>query len=426
MDINHLKKIPLFASLPDQELRSLIDLFQAREYPAGATLFAEGDPGQTFTLVQHGEIEILKAVGTPEERLLAVVSAGDYMGEMSLLDPAGRRTASARTRTPVQALEMTRAGFESLIEGHPRIAFEFTRAMIARLRKGENATIRDLRAKNRELAEAYQELQVAQAQLIEQEKLAHELEIARRIQASLLPEQLPAIPGWQVDAHWQPARAVGGDFYDFIEYPGGRFGLVIADVSGKGVPAALVMATTRSVFRAAAERLVSPGAVLEQVNHLLTSDMPPNMFVTCLYALFDPASGVLDFANAGHNLPCLCSPDGVVELRATGMPLGLLPGMTYEQRQAQLTPAHSLLMYSDGLTESHSPAGEMFGLPRLKSLLSQSHPPRSQRRPRRSLIPSLLDALSAFTGPTWDQEDDVTLLTLEPSPIPNQKSPAPN
>lgn len=415
-----LKKIPLFALLPDEELPGLIDLFQSRHYPAGAVLFTEGDPGRTFTIVLDGEIEILKALGTPEERLLAVVASGDYMGEMSLLDPAGRRTASARTRTLVQVLEMTRAGFEALLDRHPRLAFEFTRALITRLQGGENATIRDLQAKNRELAQAYQELKAAQEQLIEQGKLAHELEIARQIQAGLLPKQLPDIPAWHVAAHWQPANAVGGDFYDFLEFPGGRFGLVIGDVSGKGVPAALVMATTRSVFRAAAERLVSPGAVLEQVNHLLCSDMPPKMFVTCLYALLDPATGVLDFANAGHNLPCLYSPDAVVELRATGMPLGLLPGMSYEQRQAHLSPAHALLMYSDGLTESHSPSREMFGVPRLHAFLAQPRSSRSERRPRRSLIPALLDALAAFTGPDWDQEDDVTLLTLEPSSIRNQ------
>ncbi len=145
---------------------------------------------------------------------------------------------------------MTRADFEALVRKHPRLAFEFTREMSARLRSSENATIRDLQAKNRQLSQAYQELKAAQEQLVEQEKLAHELEIARHIQASLLPKELPVIPGWQVSAYWQPARAVGGDFYDFIVYPDGLIGMVIADVSGKGVPAALVMATTRSVFRA--------------------------------------------------------------------------------------------------------------------------------------------------------------------------------
>lgn len=415
MKIDHLKKIPLFASLPAAELHSLAGLFQSARYPAGVTLFTEGDPGDSFSLILDGKVEIVKALGTPEERLLSVVAAGEYMGEMSLLDAYGRRTASARTRTPVRALELSRANFETLLDRHPRLAFEFTRAMISRLRSGEAATIRDLRAKNRELAQAYQELKAAQEQLIEQEVLARELDIAHQIQASLLPKQLPAIPGWHVAAHWQPARAVGGDFYDFIQFPDGRVGLVIGDVSGKGVPAALMMATTRSVFRAAAERLVSPSAVLEHANHLLRSDMPPNMFVTCLYALLDPASGALEFANAGHNLPILISPDGVLELRAIGMPLGLMPGMTYEGQRSDLSPASALLLYSDGLVESHNPDRDMFGSDRLRAFLAKwPSPSRQDHAPH--LIPSLLDALSAFTGPNSEPEDDITLLTLERTP----------
>lgn len=413
MDISQLKNFPLFALLPEEEMQGLLNAFDAREYPAGELLFKEGDPGDSFSLVLTGEIEIVKALGAPEERVLALVESGDYLGEMSLLYPEGRRSASARTRTPVQLLEMTRPDFEALIRKYPRLAFEFTREMSARLRSSENATIRDLQEKNRQLAQAFQELKAAQQQLVEQEKLAHELEIARQIQASLLPKALPVIPGWQVATHWQPARAVGGDFYDFTEYPDGRVGLVIADVSGKGVPAALVMATTRSVFRASAERLVAPGAVLERVNEVLSADMPPKMFVTCLYMLLDPASGALEFANAGHNLPCLCSPEGVVELRATGMPLGLLPGMAYEQVQARLTSDDALLMYSDGLVESHNPDREMFGMGRLHACLAANWTGASRDQGGK-FIPYLLEELAAFTGPGWEQEDDVTLLSLEP------------
>jgi serine phosphatase RsbU (regulator of sigma subunit) len=413
MDINQLRKVSVFARLPEDEAQRLMDVFRAREYPAGATLFEEGDPGDCFTIVLAGETEIVKALGTPEERLISVVAAGDYLGEMSLLYPDGLRSASARARTPVQTLELPRADFEALLDRHPRLAFELTREMVARLRKAENAFISDLQEKNRQLAQAYDELKAAQDQLIEQEKLALELDIAHQIQASLLPRELPDIPGWRVSAYWQPARAVGGDFYDFHHFPDGRFGLVIGDVSGKGVPAALVMASTRSVLRDAAEDLVSPGAVLEHANTLLCEDMPPNMFVTCLYALLDPASGVLDFANAGHNLPYLYSPDGLVELRATGMPLGLLPGMSYEQPRSQISAGQALLMYSDGLTEAHNPNREMFGLERLHTFLAHWQPPADPEQTS-ELIPSLLEALAAFTGPGWEREDDVTLLSFEP------------
>ncbi len=132
---------------------------------------------------------------------------------------------------------------------------------------------------------------------------------------------------------YRPARAVGGDFYDVIELPGGRLGLVIGDVTDKGVPAAMVMAATRSVLRASAARLHEPGAVLARVNDSVCPDIPENMFVTCFYAVLDPASGALRYANAGHNVPLLHTPDGPAELRATGMPLGLMSGMSYEEKE---------------------------------------------------------------------------------------------
>jgi anti-sigma regulatory factor (Ser/Thr protein kinase) len=209
-----------------------------------------------------------------------------------------------------------------------------------------------------------------------------------------------------VSAHYRPARAVGGDFYDFIELESGQLGLVIGDVTDKGVPAALVMAATRSVLRAWAQRIASPSAVLQGVNDLLTPDIPPNMFVTCLYGVLDPATGRLRFANAGHNLPYVHTAEGPVELRATGMPLGLLPGMTYEENEATLKPGETVLLYSDGLTEAHSPKREMFGFPRLLDLVGKTSGSSEMSE-------TLLSELAMFTGPGWEQEDDVTLVALE-------------
>jgi serine phosphatase RsbU (regulator of sigma subunit)/anti-sigma regulatory factor (Ser/Thr protein kinase) len=245
-----------------------------------------------------------------------------------------------------------------------------------------------------------------QAEIRERERYQQELQVARVIQQTLLPKELPDLPGWQVAAYWQPARAVGGDFYDFINLPDGRLGWIIGDVTDKGVPAALVMATARGILRAAAERLTSPGQVLERVNDLLCPDIPPNMFVTCLYAILDPVSGVFSYANAGHCLPYRRGQDGVHELRATGMPLGLMPGMTYEEKETTLLPGESLFFYSDGLVEAHNPDGEMFGFPRLRELLA-SHPGGA------TLIEFLQAELSVFTGRDWEQEDDATFLTLE-------------
>ncbi len=241
----------------------------------------------------------------------------------------------------------------------------------------------------------------------ERERIDQELRVARLIQQTLLPKELPQISGWQLAAYYQPARAVGGDFYDFLPFADGRLGIVIGDVTDKGVPAALVMATTRSILRTAAqEGEASPGTVLARANDLLFPDIPPKMFVTCLYGILNPHTGALVYANAGHDLPHQRQEGGAVELRATGMPLGLMPGMSYEERETLLAPGDSVLFYSDGLVEAHNPEYDMFGFPRLMTLMSDWNDTTP-------LIERMLNELSLFTGEAWEQEDDVTLVSLQ-------------
>jgi serine phosphatase RsbU (regulator of sigma subunit)/anti-sigma regulatory factor (Ser/Thr protein kinase) len=267
-------------------------------------------------------------------------------------------------------------------------------------------------------APAVRVAQLVRQQQIEtqaRERLEQELRVARVIQQTLLPRELPSLPGWQVAAHWQPAQAVSGDFYDFINLPGGKLAVIVADVTGKGVPAALVMAAARSMLRMAAEQdPESPGQALAHVNEMLCGDIPPNMFVTCLYGVLDPATGRFLFANAGHNLPSKCSGEAVIELRATGMPLGLLPGMTYDEQEGNLGPGESVLIYSDGLVEAHNREGEMFGFPRLRQMACglKSGP---------ELIEHLRGALADFTGAGWEQEDDVTFVTVQRLAPPDNK-----
>ena len=269
-------------------------------------------------------------------------------------------------------------------------------------------------------APAVRVAQLVRQQQIEtqaRERLEQELRVARVVQQTLLPKELPELDGWQVAAYWQPAQAVSGDFYDFIALPDGNLGVVEADVTGKGVPAALVMAATRGILRVAAEQdPASPGKVLAHVNDLLCPDLPPSMFVTCLYGVLNPATGRFVFANAGHNLPTKRTADAVVELRATGMPLGLLPEMTYDEHEAMLEPGEIILIYSDGLVEAHNPQGEMFSFPRLRTLAGGLGSGAD-------LIEQLRGALADFVGPGWEQEDDVTFVTLERTspPLPRRE-----
>lgn len=266
--------------------------------------------------------------------------------------------------------------------------------------------LQDLAAQAAPAVRVAQLVRQQQAEARERERMEQELRVARIIQQTLLPQTLPDLPGYDVAAYYKPAREVGGDFYDFLHFEDGRVAFIIGDVTDKGVPAALVMATTRTLLRASGERLVAPGQVLERVNELLHPDIPPRMFVTCLYALLDPISGRLCYANAGHDLPYRRHQDGVEEMRATGMPLGLMPGMSYEEKEIQLAPGDTVLFYSDGLAEAHDPSGEMFGFPRVQACLDH-HPGGA------ALVEHLLDELGSFTGPEWEQEDDVTLVTLQ-------------
>ena len=238
------------------------------------------------------------------------------------------------------------------------------------------------------------------------ETIEQEMQTARLIQYSLLPKELPSFPGWRLATYYHPAREVGGDLYDFLLFADGRLGLVIGDVPAKGVAAALVMATTHGMLRATAPASPTPGEVLARVNNLLYVDTPERMFVTCFYAILEPGSGNMRYANAGHVPPYQRRGSEVVELTASSTPLGLMPDMHYEEGEVQISHGDRILFYSKGLVEAHNPAREALGLPRLKTLLASS-PDQS------SLIDDLLGKLKDFTGAGWEQEDDVTMLTLE-------------
>jgi serine phosphatase RsbU (regulator of sigma subunit)/predicted ester cyclase len=243
----------------------------------------------------------------------------------------------------------------------------------------------------------------------ERERVEQELRVARSIQRASLPKEVPELEGWQIFQHYRPARDVGGDFYDFLELPNGHLGLVVGDATGKSVPAALLMSTTCGMLRAVALSVYSPGEVLERVNEALTARIPPNTFVTCFYAILDPKSASLTYANAGHDLPYRRHDDIAEDLKARGMPLGLMPQMGYEQKEIALQSGDSVLFYSDGLVEAHDPNGEMFSFPRLRRLIAEHDGEEG------SLVEFLMEELYSFVGDDWEQEDDITLLTLERS-----------
>jgi serine phosphatase RsbU (regulator of sigma subunit)/anti-sigma regulatory factor (Ser/Thr protein kinase) len=341
--------------------------------------------------------------------------------EIAPNDPLLAYLQSANEAVDIDALELDSPALAELKAAGVKLAVPLVSQgeLIGVLNLGPRLSEQDYSSDDRKLldnlaAQAAPALRVAQlvreqqAEAATRQRFEQELEVARLIQQNFLPKELPDLPGWQIAAFYRPAREVGGDFYDVIPLPDGRVGFVIGDVTDKGVPAALVMSATRSVLRASAQRLIEPGEVLERVNEHLCPDMPEKMFVTCLYGVLDPGSGLLRFANAGHDLPYVRTADGVVELRARGMPLGLMRGMSYEEKEATLQPGDSVLLHSDGVLEAHDNERDMFGAPRLKETMGRG--PGGQE-----MIEHVLSSLAAFTGPDAEQEDDITMVTLQRS-----------
>jgi sigma-B regulation protein RsbU (phosphoserine phosphatase) len=398
--------LPLFAALPPDELARLTGTLREMALDAGALLFHEGDEGHSCFIVLDGEIGILRAMERGE-RLLAVQTAGQLFGEGSLLHPDHRRTAGARALTSARLLEITRQDFEALLARHPSFAYELLRQMSFQLRAANDATINDLQEKNRQLTRAYEELQAAQSQLIEKEKLEHELQMAREMQEQSLPRRMPNLPGFSFGARLAPARLVSGDFFDFIELDADRVGIVVGDVCGKGVPAAFFTAQTRSLLRGEAGRAVAPAAALREVNRHLLEMSAPGMFVTMVYGVLDRRTREFVFVRAGHELPLLSDGCGRAAYigRGLGHPLGILPEPALEEHTSTLPPGATLLIYTDGVTEAMDARGSQFGATLLRATAGLPQPSPQ------ALCDHLLDTIRAFHGDA-PQDDDVTLVAV--------------
>jgi serine phosphatase RsbU (regulator of sigma subunit) len=403
-----LKSIPLFGSLPNEEIKSLSAILQTKEIPEGTFVFSEGEPGRRFFIVLEGEVDIIKAQGTEDERLLAIRPSGSIIGEMSLFDTDGSHTATVRARSPLTVVEMTHSDLDALLQRQPTLAYEMIRIISHRLAESENLTIRDLREKNLQLTEAYNELKEAQAQIIEKEKLEKELEVARDIQSSILPRILPKNEKFDFGHTFVPVSAVGGDFFDFIPLDENNMGIAVGDVTDHGVPAALFMALTVTLLRAESRRTRSACDTLQSVNRQLLEVNDTGMFVTLLYGILNYETNEFRYARAGHSLPLLLdSNNEFLRLeQESGQPLGLFPDMTIDE-QSLILPSNSLLfVYTDGVTEAMNDKDEFFGVERLRQVLKQNG-----KRSASDICDSVWKSLKDHLGDT-PQQDDITLLSM--------------
>jgi serine phosphatase RsbU (regulator of sigma subunit) len=384
-----------FAGAPANQVAALVATLDRRRFPEGTIVLAEGDAPHEMYIIESGVVDIWINGSPRGPRLLARLGPGTTVGEMSLFtgQPVSA-TATVAAGGPLDVLVLGQADFDCLATTFPRLYRNLGAIMSERLAQT-----------NRLKAEP------------ERERIEQELQTAQRIQHTFLPREAPTLAGWELVPYYQPAHELGGDFYDFLPLDGGRLGLVIGDVTGKGIPAALVMTATHTMIRTVAREGASPGQIFARVNDLLYASIPSGMFVTCLCATLEPETGHLRFANAGHEPPFWCQAGRAAELRATGMPLGMMPGSRYEEHETILAPGECLLFYSDGLVEAHNASREMFGLPRLKALLEVDAAGAARGTvSAAALIGSLLDELRRFTGEGWEQEDDATLVILHRAP----------
>ncbi len=252
------------------------------------------------------------------------------------------------------------------------------------------------------------ETNLLQAEAADRERLERELEVAKSIQNSFLPDSAPSLAGWDVGTYYRAAHMVGGDFYDFLPLPDGKWGLVVADVADKGMPAALYMALSRTLLRAVARNRNDPAATLLQVNKLLLEDTRSDLFVTVWYAIWNPVDGSLFYACAGHNPPFLIqhNPPAFRTLRVKGIALGVLSEITLETDRVILNPGDTLVLYTDGITEAQNQNGQQFGLHNLE-LATRAH----CQEPASRIIDAIIDALDQHTG-NIPQFDDLTLVVV--------------
>ncbi|MBU0494907.1 MAG: SpoIIE family protein phosphatase [Chloroflexi bacterium] len=389
-----------FGNINPDTAAQLAQVARERTYDPGDVLLRQGDQGHDFYVLASGQVAVTRHLASPDEQTLAQRGPGDIIGEMALLDDAPR-LASIHALTPVRVLAFDEAAFQALLAHSLPAALQVIRLITARLREADYQVIADLERK-------YAELQAAQAAIIEKKRMERDLEIAAEVQQSLLPKTFPQVPELCFAARNIPARQVGGDFYDVMLLSPDHVGMAAADVSDKGIHAAIFMAVTRSLLRAVAGLDPNPSQTLQRVHDLLLEVSTSDMFVTVFYGVFHRPTHRFRYARAGHDQPLWHSTqDGSTHLlKGRGRFLGMLSPLELEDYEVQLAPGDVIVSYSDGITDAHNPAGERFGLPRVQALLEAHLQDEAD-----SLCDTILDAVGEFQAGSA-QFDDQTLLVM--------------
>jgi len=361
-----------FTSLEKETLDAIRSVAVRYEYPPETTLCRQGEVEHTFYMVVNGQVAISQVMEDGHERLLGIVGPNGYFGEMGLIDDAPR-VANCITLTPTTVLQLTEETFDQFVETSPALAYLILQRILSNARKIDQMNIEELRQKNAALEKAYADLKAAQAEIVEKERLERELELAADVQRSLLPGDLPQFDDYKFAAYLEPARQVGGDFYDVLALDEEHIGVLIADVADKGFHAALFMAVTRTLFLQAGQRSLSPAEVAMAVHQgmfdVATTD---DTFITAFYGVLHRPSGKLTYVRAAQDRPLLARPGVPVQpLMGNGRFLGMMPGLALQEYEIQIQPGDRLVMFSDGVVDAVNPQDERYGGKRLETAVQQ-------------------------------------------------------
>jgi serine phosphatase RsbU (regulator of sigma subunit) len=399
----------VFEGLDDVEIAAVSAAAVEQTYPVGTVLCREGNVEQTFYIVVDGLVAVTHRLQDGGTRQLSQRGAGQFFGEMALIERKPR-AASVVTTTDTTVLEISEHDFNQLLMRNPKVAMSVLRGITGNLRASDQASIADLSRKNSELAKAYADLKAAQEQIVSKEKLEHELDIAARLQQSLLPSVFPKVPGWSFSGRNVPARTIGGDLFDVVEVDDEHVGLLMADVSDKSIHAALFMAVTRSLFIPESRRSLSPRDVALGVHKwLMQVSSDDNMFVTAFYGVLTPATGRLRYVRAGQDRPIWLKhgETGHTELDGAGRFLGMLPELDLEEKEVWLKPGDILVMYSDGVPDAVNESGDNYGTERLMSLLEAQ-----REESAKGMVDAMFTDVFAFRGKA-QAFDDITVLVAK-------------
>ena len=394
--------------LDEETLNLLRQVANRQEYPPNTILCHQGEVEHVFYVVVSGNVAITKVMEDGQERILNMVGKNGYFGEMGLIDDSPR-AANCVTITPTTVLEVTEERFDEFVQNSPALANLLLQRILSNARNLDNIYIEDLQAKNEALEKAYTDLKAAQAKLVEQERLERELELAAQVQRNLIQQDLPQFPDYGFAAYLQPARQVGGDFYDVVEIDGEHVGVLIADVADKGFHAALFMAVTRTLFLREGKHSLSPAAVALAVHEgMFEVANTDEVFLTAFYGVLHRPSRRLTYVRAAHERPFLVRPGReVMALPGDGRFLGMIPDLALNEEVIDLEPGDRLIMFSDGVPDAVNEADEGYSNQQLAAAIAACG-----QKTASEIVTHIVADLAQWQG-NADPFDDLTLLVLE-------------